>query len=147
MENAAEKVRSEVNLDVKSFDEELFASDWARGWQQGRNDTMQNMQDNFLPRNDQVLRSAEIVVKLMVKKFGDVFGRIFAGFNSHYDEPAILLCLKDGVGCKRMDVVSYGVDVQPEFQDSGLIPLRVLVTRQNSTDFDTVAKEFQFERK
>ena len=101
---------SDVSLDIESLEKELNNSDWSRGWEQGRIDMMKQMKENFLPRNDQVLRSAEIVVNIMKKKFGDVFGRIFAGFNGHFDEPAVLLCLKEGADCKRIDVVSFGVD-------------------------------------
>ncbi len=137
----------EVKIDIEALEKELDNSDWSRGWEQGRIDAIKAMQDNLLPRNDLVLRSAEIIVKMMKKKFGDVFGRVFAGFNGNYDEPAVLLCLKDGASCKRGDVITYGVDILPGFESSGLIPLRVLATRQKSTDFETVASDFQFERK
>lgn len=138
---------SDVSLDIESLEKELNNSDWSRGWEQGRIDMMKQMKENFLPRNDQVLRSAEIVVNIMKKKFGDVFGRIFAGFNGHFDEPAVLLCLKEGADCKRIDVVSFGVDVSLEMSEHGLVPLHVMATRSESTDFDSVVKDFQFERK
>lgn len=138
---------SDVSLDIESLEKELNNSDWSRGWEQGRIDMMKQMKENFLPRNDRVLRSAEIVVNIKKKKFGDVFGRIFAGFNGHFDEPAVLLCLKEGADCKRIDVVSFGVDVSPEMSEHGLVLLHVMATRSESTDFDSVVRDFQFERK
>ncbi len=137
----------DVKIDIEALEKELDNSDWSRGWEQGRIDAIKAMRDNYLPRNDLVLRSAEIIVKMMSKKFGDVFGRIFAGFNGNYDEPAVLFCIKDGSACRRGDVITYGVDLLPCFEASGLIPLRVLATKQKTTDFETVANDFQFERK
>lgn len=142
-----DNVEPDVKIDFEALEKELDNSDWSRGWEQGRVDTIKAMQDNLLPRNDLVLRSAEIIVKIMMKKFGDVFGRVFAGFNGHYDEPAVLLCIKDGANCRRGDVIMYGVELSSEFEASGLVPLRVLATRLGTTDFETVANDFQFERK
>lgn len=138
---------SSTKIDIEKLERELNESDWSRGWEQGRFDMLKAVRENVLPRNDNILRSAEIVVKLMQKRFGDAFGRIFAGFNGYYDEPSLLLCLKNGTNCARGDVVEYGVELIPFFMECELEPLRILVTKQNSTDFDTVVKDFQFERK
>lgn len=138
---------SSTKIDIEKLERELNESDWSRGWEQGRFDLLKAVRENVLPRNDNILRSAEIVVKLMQKRFGDAFGRIFAGFNGYYDEPSLLLCLKNGANCARGDVVEYGVELIPFFMECELEPLRILVTKQNSTDFDTVVKDFQFERK
>ena len=77
---------SEVKIDFDALERELDNSDWSRGWEQGRIDALKAMQNNFLPRNDLVLRSAEIITKIMIAHFGNVFSRVFAGFNGHYDD-------------------------------------------------------------
>lgn len=144
--NTLPEVDSDVKIDFDALEKELDNSDWSRGWEQGRIDAIKAMQENFLPRNDLVLRSAEIITKIMIAHFGDVFSRVFAGFNGHYDEPAILLCMNDDAQCSRGDVIWFGVKLQPLFSEQNLVPLRVLVTKSSSTDFDTVAKDFSFER-
>lgn len=147
MADVMENVESGVKLDISALENELNTSDWARGWEQGRIDALKAIREDLLPSNDRVLRSAELVSRIMTQRFGNVFARIFAGFNSHYDEPAVLLCMNENAKCTRGDVIMFGVELQPLFSQSGLVPLRVLVTKMSSTDFGTVANDFQFERK
>lgn len=145
-EKTIEKDIEEVPLDIEALEKEINSTDWVLGWEKGREDTLRAIRDYMLPANERVLKSAEIVYKLMVKNFGDVFSKVFAGFNTTYDEPAILLCLKKGCDVVRAKVCLFGAIAANAFSEGGLLPLNVLVTREESTDFETVRHDFKFER-
>ena len=145
-EKTLKKEMEGVPLDIEALEKEINSTDWVLGWEKGRDDTLRAIRDYMLPANERVLKSAEIIYKLMVKNFGNVFSKVFAGFNSAYDEPAILLCVKTGSDVVRARVCLFGAIVANAFNESDLLPLNVLVTREESTDFETVRHDFKFER-
>ncbi len=139
-------VETDVSIDFDALEKELDSSDWSRGWEKGREDTLRAMRESMFPSDDRILKSAEMMYKIMVQNFGNVFAKIFAGFNNSYDEPSILLCLKADAKISRADVCWYGSVATGIFNESGMLPINVVVTREESIDIDAVRKDFKFER-
>lgn len=140
------KSLNRVDKEISKLEKEINNSEWTHGWEKGREDLIRDLEKSLFPDVDSILKSAEIIIRLLEKRFGKVFENVFAGYNSYYDEPAILVCLKDDVDCKRSDVCMFGVILEQAFSDLKLLPLNLMVTRSRSTDYNMVKEEFSFER-
>lgn len=136
----------EVKIDIEALEKELNESEFSKGWEKGREDTIMMMKKSFFPTSDQVLKSAEITFREMEKQFGKVFNHVFAGFNLKYDEPAILFCLKPGAENLRAKACYFGVLLSNAIYEAGLLPLNVLVTKTGTTDIQLVSHDFKFQR-
>lgn len=145
-EKTYDDVSSEVKIDIEALEKELDNSEYSRGWQKGREDAIRLIQESLLPPSDKVLKSAEITYREMEKKFGKVFDQVYAGFNYNYDEPAILFCLKPEAAKLRAKACYFGVLLSNAIYNAGLIPLNVLVSKTESTDFELVKHDFKFKR-
>ncbi|WP_295098252.1 hypothetical protein [uncultured Fibrobacter sp.] len=139
-------VSSDVKIDIDALEKELNDSEFSRGWEKGREDTIRNMQESLFPPSEQVLKVAEITFREMEKQFGKVFDHVYAGFNSSYDAPSVLFCLKPEASKLRAKICYFGVMLSNAIYNAGLVPLNVLVTKAESTDFDLVRHDFKFQR-
>lgn len=137
---------TEVKIDIEALEKELNESEFAKGWEKGREDAIMMMKRSFFPTSDQVLKSAEITFREMEKQFGRVFDHVFAGFNLQYDEPAILFCLKPEAESLRAKACYFGVLLSNAIYEAGLLPLNVLVTKTGTTDLQLVGHDFKFQR-
>lgn len=55
-------------------------------------------------------------------------------------------CLKPEASRLRAKICYFGVMLSNAIYNAGLIPLNVLVTKTESTDFDLVRHDFKFQR-
>ncbi len=120
--------------------------DTAEAWEHGRKTVITELQQRLFPENTDILNSAEIAFRVLVQRYGNIFSHVYAGFNTTYDEPTVLLSLKKESENLRADISWFSTYLEFALHDSSFLPLSIMITRDSSTDFEVVQSDMAFQR-
>lgn len=136
-----------IEKEIEFLEKEMNNSEWARGWEIGREDALKALKNSLFPSDERILKSAEIAFKILSKQLGSSIEKVFAGYNHQYDEPEILVVLSDDADelC-RCKVIDLGLMLELIFQQIGLLTISILSSRLSKIDMDTVNEDFPYER-